>query len=116
MFSGYSEDEFDGFFLYRHLQADIVVSELFVSPGILVDGVKIFVYLIHDLEILFHILDGISSFIASFGGDAFGDFDLQISEFLGLIVSMFFLEIQKNRSADHRKKDDHETYTNEREK
>jgi hypothetical protein len=116
MFLRYSEDEFDDLFLYKHLHADIIIPEIPICPTIFIDGVEIFVHLIHDLEILFHVFDGISSFIASFGGDAFRDFDLQIPEFLGLMVSVFFLEIQKNRSADHRKKDDHETYTNEREK
>jgi hypothetical protein len=111
----YSEDELDDLFLYKHLYADIIVSEHLVCQAIFIDGVEILIYLIHDLEVLFHVLDRISSFIASFRGNAFGDLDLQVSEFLGLLISMVFLEIQKNRSADHREKYDRQTYRNERE-
>lgn len=91
MFFRDTHDEFDDFFFYKDFHTDIIVSEFFVFSLIIDDGVEIFVDLVHDLYILFHVSDRIASFFGSFGGDALGDFDLQISEFVCLLSSMFFV-------------------------
>jgi hypothetical protein len=98
MVFGYAQDKLDNFSLYEDFHTDIIISELFIEKSSIINGIKIFINLVHQGDIILHrigVILGIYVGIPGYG--IFGYTYLEKTEIVGLFESVFlYLSYEKN--------------------
>ena len=101
MFLWYSEEKFNHLFFNNHFHTDCIIPKPLILPAFIKDCIKIFVDLIHKLNILLHRLNMIFCInIWTSRYRIFRDLNLEKSDLFWLFDSMFFLKMQKNDSPN----------------